>query len=78
MKLLKKISRSLILGLLVSGIISLLVSCIGYTTDWDPSWTNRYEHEKRHMRAFWQDMAEVHRFIDRHLFNFDEEDPDRY
>jgi len=66
------------IGLLIVALIGGLMGCIGYNTNWDPSWTDRYEHEKRHFRAFWQDMSGVHRFIDRHLFNFDENDPARY
>lgn len=78
MRLLKKISRYLCLSLLAGVIFSVLVGCIGFDSDWDASYSTRYEHEKRHFRAFWQDMASIHRFIDRHLFNFDEDDPDRY
>jgi len=60
-------------------ILSLsLTSCIGYNYKWEPSWTDEFEHEKRHFRALWQDMADVHRFFDRHLFNLDENDPTRY
>ncbi|MCK4908337.1 MAG: hypothetical protein KAS70_00430 [Planctomycetes bacterium] len=55
-----------------------LMGCIGYNQEWDPSWTDDFAHEKRHFRAFWQDLASIHRFIDRHLFNFDETDPGRY
>ena len=54
------------------------MGCIGYNQEWDPSWTDDFAHEKRHFRAFWQDLASIHRFIDRHLFNFDETDPGRY
>ncbi len=59
-------------------VLSVVAGCIGYSTNWDPSWTNKYEHEKRHLRALWQDMADMHRFIDRYLLNFDENDPARY
>jgi hypothetical protein len=61
-------------------IISLgsLTGCIGYNTKWEPSWTDGFEHEKKHFRAWWQDMADIHKFFDRHLFNLDEDDPTRY
>jgi hypothetical protein len=61
----------LLLGSLVSG-------CIGFTPDWEPSWKTGWVHEKKHFSSFFQDMGEIHRFIDRHLFNFDESDPSRY
>ncbi|MCK4908517.1 MAG: hypothetical protein KAS70_01340 [Planctomycetes bacterium] len=58
--------------------VALLAGCIGYNQEWDPSWTDDFGHEKKHFRAFWQDLASIHRFVDRHLFNFDETDPGRY
>ncbi|MFH1231846.1 MAG: hypothetical protein V1709_10160 [Planctomycetota bacterium] len=66
-----------ILLLVVVSLVAL-TGCIGYNTKWEPSWTNGFEHEKTHFRVLWQDMADVHRFIDRHLFNLDEDDPSRY
>lgn len=59
-------------------ILGSIVGCIGFTPDWEPSWKNGWMHEKQHFSAFWQDMGDIHRFIDRHLFNFDENDPTRY
>lgn len=59
-------------------LLSSLTGCIGYNTNWEPSWTDKYEHEKRHLRAVWQDMSDMHRFIDKYLFGFDENDPSRY
>ena len=66
--------------ILLIAIISLvlLTGCIGYNHKWEPSWTDGFEHEKRHFRAWWQDMGSIHKFVDRHLFNLDEEDPTRY
>jgi len=55
-----------------------LSGCIGYNMKWEPSYTDGFEHEKAHFRAWWQDMASIHKFIDKHLFNLDEEDPTRY
>ncbi len=52
--------------------------CIGYDSTFNPSWTNKYAHEKRHLRAFWQDMSDIHKFIDRYILDFDENDPARY
>lgn len=66
-----------ILLLVVISLVSL-TGCIGYNYKWEPSWTDGFEHEKGHFRALWQDMAGVHKFFDRHLFNFDESDPTRY
>ncbi|MBI3271074.1 MAG: hypothetical protein HYZ53_18870 [Planctomycetes bacterium] len=36
------------------------------------------DHNLAHWRGFKQDVHKMHRFIDRHFFNYDEEDPDRY
>lgn len=69
-------SRKWILGFLIALLLS--GGCISYNLDNEPSWTDKYEHEKRHMRAFWQDLSGIHRFIDRYFFNFDETDPARY
>jgi hypothetical protein len=74
----KKIGGYVLLAVLFGLVATIFSGCIGYNTNWDPSWTDRYEHEKRHFRAFWQDMSSIHRFIDRHLYNFDENDPGRY
>jgi hypothetical protein len=69
--MLKKIFLTIVLGLVLTG-------CIGYNYKWEPSWTDGFEHERKHFRAWMQDMAEIHKFIDRHLFNLDERDPTRY
>ncbi|MEK7449516.1 MAG: hypothetical protein AAB019_08530 [Planctomycetota bacterium] len=69
-------SKKLFLLLVLIG--TALTGCIGMNPENEPSWTDDFEHEKRHFRALWQDMGSVHRFIDRHLFNFDETDPSRY
>lgn len=71
--------KRMILTICLGGIVlGSLLGCIGFTPDWDPSWEKGWVHEKRHFAAFWQDMGEIHRFIDRHIFNFDEKDPSRY
>lgn len=71
--------RRIFLLICLGGVLlSNLFGCIGFTHDWEPSWKNGWMHEKKHFAAFWQDMSEIHRFIDRHLFNFDERDPTRY
>jgi hypothetical protein len=59
-------------------ILSGLIGCIGFTTNWEPSWTDGFSHEKGHLKAFWQDMSGIHRFIDKYLLNYDENDPTRY
>ncbi|MEK7448937.1 MAG: hypothetical protein AAB019_05565 [Planctomycetota bacterium] len=69
------LKRMICLGALM---LSLCAGCIGMNPDNEPSWTDDFEHEKRHFRAAWQDLSSIHRFIDRHLFNFDETDPSRY
>jgi hypothetical protein len=66
--------KIILLGLLVM----LLGGCISFDTQWNPSARNDFTHEKAHFRALWQDMAYIHRFIDRHIFNMEEGDPTRY
>jgi hypothetical protein len=68
------------IAIMILGVMVLvgLVGCIGFNTNWEPSWTDNYQHEKRHLKAFWQDMGDVHRFIDKYILNFDEDDPRRY
>lgn len=36
------------------------------------------EHNRRHWESFKKDLHQTHRMIDRHFFNFDEDDPDRF
>ncbi|MFH1228051.1 MAG: hypothetical protein V1701_09150 [Planctomycetota bacterium] len=66
--------KLILLGLL----IMVLSGCISFNTQWDPSFTDDFAHEKSHFRALWQDMAYIHKFIDRHIFNMEEGDPTRY
>jgi len=71
--------RNTILCLLMGLIILTgLIGCIGFNTNWEPSWTDGFAHEKGHLKAFWQDMGDIHRFIDKYLLNYDENDPTRY
>lgn len=59
--------RRLILAVLVVSGAALAIGC-----------TFSAEHNKRHWWAFRQDVHEMHRFVDRHFFNYDERDPARY
>ena len=71
--------RNIVLCLFIAIIIlSSLIGCIGFNTNWEPSWTDGFAHEKGHLKAFWQDMSAIHRYIDKYLLNFDENDPTRY
>ncbi|MBI5369157.1 MAG: hypothetical protein HZA54_19125 [Planctomycetes bacterium] len=54
---------------LVAALVGL-VALVGCTFDSD--------HNRAHWRSFKQDVHDMHRFIDRHFLNYDEEDPDRY
>ena len=53
-----------------SAALVALLAMAGCTYDSD--------HNRAHWRAFKQDVHDMHRFIDRHFFDYDEEDPDRY
>ncbi|MDI6733512.1 MAG: hypothetical protein QME16_06310, partial [Planctomycetota bacterium] len=64
--------------ILIALLLGAVSGCIGYNLQWEPSWVDGFEHEKRHFRAWQQDMSAIHKFIDKHLFNLDEEDPTRY
>jgi len=68
----------IVLAIICLVFILNAAGCIGYDTNWTPSYENKFDHEKRHLRALWQDLADMHRFIDRYLLNFDENDPSRY
>lgn len=70
--------KLVLIGLLTLIIVPILAGCITYNYAWEPSWKDEFSHEKMHFRALWQDMADIHRFIDRHLFNLEEGDPTRY
>lgn len=37
-----------------------------------------WDHTKWHIHGGYQDLVEVHKEIDRHFFNLDERNPDRY
>ena len=59
--------KRLLLALIAVGGVLVAVAC---TLDRD--------HDRAHWRAFKQDAHDMHTFIDRHFFNYDEDDPDRY
>lgn len=56
-----------ILALLVTPVI---IGCSAFETLWD--------HTKWHIHGAYQDLVEIHKTVDRHIFNLDETNPDRY
>jgi hypothetical protein len=40
--------------------------------------TYSMEHNRKHWNAYRQDVNGMHKFIDKHFFNYDDDDPSRY
>ncbi len=59
--------KRILLALIAVGGVLVTVGC---TFDRD--------HNRAHWRAFKQDVHDMHVFVDRHFFNYNEDDPDRY
>lgn len=61
----KKVLLSALLGLFA---LSFLGGCSLF--DWGHNW--------RHIKSFFRDMHQLHKEIDRHFLNYDEENPYNY
>ena len=63
----KKSHLALLLGVL---ILPVLFGCGAIDSLWD--------HTKWHLHGAYQDLVDIEKTIDRHIFNLDETNPDRY
>ncbi len=64
----KKTSRALLLMAVL--VVPAILGCSGIDALWD--------HTKWHLHGAYQDLVEIEKTIDRHIFNLDETNPDRY
>ncbi len=60
--------------LAILGLLALAAGCssteeLGYRF---------WKHIEWHLHGAYQDLVEIHKFVDRHAFNLDERNPDRY
>ena len=62
--MLKKLAIAVLLG----GFLAGLGGCSLF--DWGHNW--------RHIKSFFRDMHELHKEIDRHFLNYDEDNPHNY
>jgi hypothetical protein len=57
-------------GFALTLALPLLIGCTHVRRAWD--------HTKWHINGAYQDLVEIHKTVDRHVFNLDEKNPDRY
>lgn len=54
------------------------VAFTGCARDSGSFWYRAWKHVEWHLLGAYKDLVELHKEIDRYVFNLDERDPDRY
>lgn len=62
--------KGTLVALLAVFVVPVFFGCAGLGSLWD--------HTKWHIHGAYQDLVNIESTIDRHIFNLDETNPDRY
>jgi len=68
-------AKKLILALM---LVTVVVSFTGCARGGEGFFDRVWKHFEWHMLGAYKDLVELHREIDRYVFNLDERNPDRY